>query len=366
MVENAPMHPSGSLLGHLIPIVASASEPVATQALAYILRTSPDVTEVLVSLAAEAELPRFAVGQVTAEEKHGEQGAKPDLTVRDTEGQVRLLVENKFWAPLTPLQPVAYLDALPADGAGMLLFVVPETRITSVWRELRERCTDKGLTFRDRPSGDNHLVRAEAGDHMLAVTSWRHLLNGLEQAARADGAKQDIAQLRGLTDRMDMDEFLPLAEAEPANASIARRLINYIELWPDVAQRLLDDRIGDKEGLAETNTRDSTGRYLRLHGRFGGWLGVDLKSWRDYEMTPLWWRIYVASDFSGVANRSAEIRNLFPEAFEDQNGSRFWFPIRLTPEVERSRVVDDATAQVRDIADTFRAAFPEGAETDSE
>ena len=38
------------------------------------------------------------------------------------------MVESKFWAPLTPNQPIGYLRRLPVDREGMVLFIAPEGR----------------------------------------------------------------------------------------------------------------------------------------------------------------------------------------------------------------------------------------------
>ena len=115
-----------TLLAHLIPRFAAQSEPLATQALAYVLNTAPDVSKAFVSMVHQTGFEPFDVGRIAAEERHGD--GVPDLTIRDTAGVIRVLVENKFWAGLTDTQPVGYLDQLPSDAPAALLFVGAHSR----------------------------------------------------------------------------------------------------------------------------------------------------------------------------------------------------------------------------------------------
>ena len=82
-----------SLLAYLVPRIASnGAEPAATQALAYLLNASPDLAEAFVNVVARAGIPAFAPGRIAAEEQHGDNA--PDLTIRDADGIVRVLVES--------------------------------------------------------------------------------------------------------------------------------------------------------------------------------------------------------------------------------------------------------------------------------
>ena len=86
-----------SLLGYLVPrIAASGEEPAATQALAYLLNASTGVAEAFVGIVAPTGIEGFTPGRIAAEEQYGDHF--PDLTIRGTDGVVRILVENKFWA----------------------------------------------------------------------------------------------------------------------------------------------------------------------------------------------------------------------------------------------------------------------------
>ena len=129
-----------SLLGYLIPRIASnGEESAATQALAYLLNASTDIAQAFVDVVGSIGNATFTPGRIAAEKQHGNHF--PDLTIRDTAGVVRILVENKFWAGLTDAQPVAYLEALPRDALSALVFIVPHQRMYGLSGELRDKCT---------------------------------------------------------------------------------------------------------------------------------------------------------------------------------------------------------------------------------
>ena len=348
-----------SLLGYLIPRIASNNkERAATQALAYLINESTDIAQAFVDVVGRTGIAAFTPGQIVAEEQHGNHF--PDLTVHDRDGVVRILAENKFWAGLTDAQPVAYLEVLPDDVSSALVFIVPHQRVHGLWNELRDKCRCNAVELGSESTAAS-ITWASAGNRTLAITSWKHVLGTLEQAA-VDGGhsalRQDIVQLRGLTDQMNTSEFLPLREDEVTDVNVARRLVNYSELIEEIVGRLIADDIASTKGLRPVHGYTSAGRYLRLHGKFSLWLGVDLLVWRKRGITPLWSEHYTKGTFSGLEGKVWQAEQLFDDAHEE-NG---WLciPIRLATGVERGRVIDDAVQQMRGIADRFLEAFPDG------
>lgn len=345
-----------SLLGYLIPRIAKSEEPAATRALAYLLNESADIAQAFVDAVGRTGITTFTPGRIAAEEQHGDH--VPDLTVRDTGGVVRILVENKFWAGLTDAQPVAYLEALPDDASSALVFIVPHQRVHGLWGELRDRCGRDALGSESTTAS---ITWASAGNRTLAITSWKHVLGTLEQAALDGGhsaLRQDIVQLRGLTDQMNAGEFLPLREDEVTDVSVARRLVNYSELIEEIVDRLVAERVASTKGLRPTHGYTSAGRYLSVHAKFGLWLGVDLMAWRDWGITPIWSEHNTTTDFSGIEGKVRQAEQLFDYAHEADGW--LYIPIRLTTGAERDRVIDDAVRQMRGIADRFLEAFPDG------
>ena len=169
-----------TLLAYLIPRVVTQREPAATQALAYILNAAPDIAKAFLSVVSQTGFAPFELGRIAAEEQHGD--SIPDLTIRDTAGAVRVLVENKFWAGLTDAQPVGYLDQLPSEAPVAILFVVPHTRQHSVWAELKDRCANKKVDLTDGTKTDD-IAWSRSGNRILAITSWKYVLAQLQQAA---------------------------------------------------------------------------------------------------------------------------------------------------------------------------------------
>ena len=348
-----------SLLGYLIPRIASTGEePVATQALAYLLNASKDVAQAFVDVVGRIGVVTFTPGRIAAEEQHGDHF--PDLTIRDADGVVRILVENKFWAGLTDAQPVAYLEALPDETSSVLIFIVPHQRMYGLWGELRDRCGRNAVELGSESTTDA-ITWARAGRRTLAITSWQHVLGTLEHAAvdrGHAGLREDIVQLRGLTDQMNAGEFLPLREDEVTDVNVARRLINYSDLIEEIVGRLVTDGIASTKGLRPTHSYTSAGRYLSVHAKFGLWLGVDLMAWRDWGITPLWSEHNTTDDFSGIEGKIRQAEPLFDDAHEADGW--LYIPVRLTTGAERDRVIDGAVLQMRSIADKLLQGFPDG------
>ena len=332
-----------SLLAHIV----GNDEPTATKALTYILRLSPDIAQAFVQV---LDLPGFTPGRIVSELTHDD--IRPDITIDDTDGVTRAFIENKLWAGLTDKQPVNYIRALPEDRQAALLFIVPEQRIPTVWSELKKRCRDAGWDLTD---GSSRRVRI--GPHSMLVASWEHILDLLRGAAVAGGhgeIERDVLQLRGLTDRVDSDAFLPLRPDEITEVGTARRLINYSDLVESIVDRLVENGIAQRGGLS--STYHTAGRYLHVYDRFGLWLGVELKVWRDSGLTPLWWFLQ-NTDYYGVRPIWSKIEGAF-EDVQVYGGSKY-IPIRLKTGVEKDMVIDHAVDQMKKIADTLLALVEE-------
>ncbi len=136
------------MFGYLVTRLAAHPENVATDALHYVLSTSPEVACALEEhLRRAVDLPgglRYDV-QVAADD-----GSIPDLAGVAEDGSTPLLVETKSYAGLAANQPVAYLRRLPANRPGLLQFVVPAARLELLWTEALTRA---GLSDPTDPAG---------------------------------------------------------------------------------------------------------------------------------------------------------------------------------------------------------------------
>lgn len=291
----------------------------------------------------------FEPGRIEAEV--GSEGSRPDLTIHDTDGHVRVFVENKFWAPLTEAQPVSYLRSLPEYPESALVFVVPEKRVATVWQELKERCKKEGLECEDLVK-NGQVRKVRVGSNRMLITNWNHVLEKLLNAAGSldEVIQHDIHQLQGLVNRVDSsDEFLPLRDEDVTDQGTARRLINFIGLIDPIVEKLQQDGIATRKRSQRTNIDVYTGRYFYIHDEIQLLLKIDYKMWRDHGITPLWLWINHDQTFQRV-------RGLFPNM--EFEGHRY-FPIRLKSGVERERVIENAAEQIRQIVDHCREPAPQ-------
>ncbi len=250
-------------------------------------------------------------------EATGDEGERVDLVCYDEHGTERVLIEAKFWAGLTDNQPNTYLARLSKDSDSALVFVAPAQRIETLWPELCRRAEEqhKLLIPSDSPTpGELRGVSIDDNGHKMMVTSWRYVLERMESQASIAGdreAARDIEQLRGLTERMDSDAFLPIHPDE-LGPELPRRLLNLNRLVDDATNRAIATDWAESSGRA-TPQRFGYGRYFRLDGVVV-WFGVHFQHWAETGQTPLW--------------------------LQPQQGDYLWRPIDLPTGVEYPTVVD--------------------------
>jgi hypothetical protein len=341
-----------SVLAHLTGRFVPQAENMATEALAYILYQHPAASDAFTAVAREYEpgLPEKLIFRTQA---RGEDGAIPDLIGADATGEP-LLVEAKFWAGLTPNQPVTYLRRLPL-GPGLLLFVAPGARRELLWNELVRLSVGAGLDVGPDRSGDT--VRTVAG-HTLALTSWKRVLvavrAALELAGDHDGLS-DLRQLEGLTELQDREAFLPIEPGE-FTSSIARRLVQLGPLIADVVDTAVQAGLANVTGSRPSAGWDYFGRYLRLAG-WECFLGVYYARWANDRATPLWLHI------TGGEGNIDVLRALAPLRHEDppqliETGGRLLVPLFLPEGVERDEVHAGLDDQLRRVHALLASCTP--------
>ncbi|MBB3084197.1 hypothetical protein [Geodermatophilus sabuli] len=338
------------MFGYLVTRLAAHPENVATDALHYVLSTSPIVGRALEDhLRRVVDLP---VGLHYDVQAAADDGSIPDLAGVAEDGSTPLLLEAKFYAGLTANQPVGYLRRLPAARPALLLFVVPAARLELLWTEVTARA---GLTDPTAPAGDFRQV-AVNDRHTLAMTSWRALLAVLAEAAVASGdqaAAANLAQLRGLCERMDDQAFHPIAPEE-LSGSVAVRLQQYLGLINKAVDRLIDAEV------ATTGSNDFRRGGLRAGvqwwGRYFGVSGtscllrISAGPWARDRATPLWLQIGYNSSPPPAAIHAA----LKPLQAERNRVFRRHtcvdVAIDLLPGAEEDAVLDHITRQIERVA----------------
>jgi hypothetical protein len=341
-----------TVFGHLALQFGTHPENLATEALGFILNNSTSASrafsEFLCTRRIECkETVRFETQRTGADD------ARPDIVCFDGKGQIQIVVENKFWAGLTDNQPVAYFKELSGPSPGAVLFVVPEARRSLVWNEVASRCNEEaGLALGTTTDILSTTAARTADGHILAVTSWKSLLEALLVATSSlDEARThgDIIQLQGLCDAMDSEAFLPLRGDELTNLEIPRRIIDYNGLAFDIASEAERQGYCNRKGVKAT----PLGTYIRI-GTYQPWLGFDHIAWRQSGASPIWVNFF-PPPYSPVA--LAEIRDKLirfhtatpTRCFDFKD--RIRVPLFLKVGVEKADLVKNAVYQLGELAE---------------
>lgn len=340
-----------SLFGHLALQFGSSPENLATEALHFILTRSTEGRRSFSRL-----LDTF--GDRLPETLHfktqagDEKGTIPDLVGQDDQGIEQTIIEAKFWAGLTPRQPLAYLDRLPAAG-GLLLFLAPARRTDTLWHELLQRCRRAGREVAEevKLGVEARFARLQDG-RRLGLTSWRTVLDAMYPGLVQGGdtlAAADLLQLRGLTDRMDSDLFLPFT-GEELTSSLGTRILQLCEIVDRTVERMV------KSGVADTrNCRSSGGK----HGVYSQYFRMGIAGCRVY-FTPAGWSKHghplgieiLDERWKPSVALNAKLAPLafrFPQRFSS-NEYGAWFALEILIGVELEEVTDHLFQQIRVVA----------------
>ena len=198
-----------TLLAHLSPSFTSQTENIAVEALGYVLNKYAGSREGLDDVIRSGVRDVNPVVKVRTQSSAVD-GTRPDLVGLDEDDKERVLIEAKFWAELTPRQPSAYLDRLPDEGPSVLLFLVPEERIGSLWPVLRARALEAEKTLSD-VDAERKCVSVGGSQRHLMLVSWTGLLDRMSVRTREErDAETEIQQLRGLADFAEGARFQPI------------------------------------------------------------------------------------------------------------------------------------------------------------
>ena len=350
---------SSTLFAYIVSRLTDRNEDVAVEALGYILSRSNATRRALRNL---LELEGLDTGELTdaRTQVRDKNRARPDLVVYDRERNERVIVEAKFWADLTENQPNAYLSRLPRDERpAVLLFVAPETRLETLWPNLR-RLIEHPFNWQliDTPhDAEIKCALVDEGARYLVLASWRALLNRMLSFAMSSGdsIEADIRQLHALCEQQDQDAFLPLKPHEIA-PEIPRRMLQFNRLVYDVVELAKEHNIVNTENLNVTPRPHGYGRYLRLGNEgagvwAGAWFGVNFELWAKSRETPLW-ITFTSDNWDGV---------ITVDELRDRLGNDIWantpnsIPIHLTTGVEYGEVLADVVERLIEIATEIAA-----------
>ena len=295
------------------------------------------------------------IAQVKTEVEINER-ARVDLIGFDATDAERALIEVKFWAGLTDNQPNTYLERLLQNAdPSALLFVAPESRLVTLWAELRRLANAGGfgLGVGTASTGLQSAV-ISVGPHALMLTSWRALLGAMSSRASVDGdssAERFILELNGLCEQEDSYAFLPLRTDE-LGPQFARRMPQFIKLTEDARQ---DKRVVPfvTSTFPIDSSLNSHGRYLTLVDDVPVWFGVRYDLWAKRGDTPLWLVIRRkpfdwAADFNEVKSCLEPLTLRDPSILDDHEG--LLIPFFLPTGVEKEEVLESVAAYLAKIA----------------
>ena len=378
--------PNPTLLADLAWRLASSPEDVATDALTLILNRSGHARRAM------NELIGLWSGSVCSVARWksqvvGADGSRTDMQGEYDDRAVRVILENKFQAGLTPNQPRTYLKRLPENG--VLAFLAPTTRTASLVIELADRVRlqtsaftplvgsyvasvsaeqERLLELADRaglqtsefmPVGASHAAKAQ-GDKTLVVTNWEEVLTRVASALEQVGdhnALADLRQLQGLAEKADTEAFIPLTATDITGAT-GRRIVQFNQILDEVWKQVSHLDGVNKKGMAKGTGPGHYSQYFAMHG-FHCQLIFWAERWAKFGISPIW---------LGVRDQKGQ----FPEPLRvplarvlpdpawlkaDEQGPSvgLWLPLRLTEGREKDVVVRNVVRQIQRVATVLLA-----------
>ena len=322
-----PNRPTPTLLSHIARHHTFGHEDVATTALAFILNRSDAARSAFADFLSDGADAPPLIAKVQAQ-RALPNGAAPDLACLDEDGNLLAFVESKFWAELTPTQPVAYWEALPADAPATLLFLAPPYRVnrSSLWDDLTGRLHRAGHSLDTTRNGaDLKIATGTAQDshRRLMLATWDLLLEHLAQAAlnhQDSQAAFEIAELRGLADSVITGGDSP---PDDGFKTLIRAVVNDVVAsgW------------GDTKGLRASAGVSFYARNFRLAGALA-WLGTGDNIREQMPDTPLilsFWK----GKISPYEVSLDEVRRRLEGVGQPGLGRRrheVWVPLALPPD----------------------------------
>jgi hypothetical protein len=339
------------VLAYLSSQFARSEEDCATEALTFLLQGCPEVREALrnfVRRLFQVELsPHLNYRSQVTDMETG----RPDVVGTDPTGADQLVIEAKFWAGLTEKQPGGYLKRLGVGKPGVVLAVAPAARLLTLWPELLANLAayrdEPGLTADHEPG---HYELLLPSGHVLALRSWREMLGELDGCLRAAGLSDwlaDLAQLRGLTERMDQPDFLPL-RPQDLDMRTARQIRS---LFPLVKR--LAGEFGSSDPLVKAREKHSydprpyVGWWLKSKAcGIEIWIGLYFDAWATHGCSPLWAAVYADAHWTMqdlyMALGQLQLRE-GSGRWQDDIDAAYIVPLML----KRSAVEDDVVADLK-------------------
>lgn len=352
--------PDETLLGYLSGRFASdkshsKTENLASEALAFILKNEVALKAFFefIERAGLSFDPSLRIRTQVHEDDKG----VPDLIGKVGADRTALIIEAKFWAGLTPTQPVSYLKKLPRNHKATLLFLAPKKRLPSLWAELKRLCVEAGyrLSLKEKSTSDFLLTQLNKY-HSLALTGWTDLLAYILKALETKHLLEEagnVKQLIGLCERQDSDAFLPLS-SEELSPQIGRRVYQYCELIDKVVRQLDEDKILRRDSLLMIKDIGEYGRYRHI-GKHFCTVEFNADYWSRYRETPLWLCLRAIKTKKQWKTNQEELRRRL-QPLDKENPSRlleiddwFFIPLSIPVNVSEGQVIASLVRQIKHV-----------------
>ena len=351
-----------TVFSHIVlNLLSQEYENVATESLSFILQNCEQarigMANIFRSVAPDMPVLFFRTQQT---EQTNDREFRPDM-VGFHEREARVYIENKFEAGLTDNQPETYLEQLAkTKKSTVLLVVVPEVRVETMWGELNRRLTTAGIavTSPDMPTTSIvHAFRTSAGP-ILALTSWRRLLSVLEaEVAEDPAAKSDLNQLKSLCEAADRDAFIPFAEAMVTDQRTPAIILQINTIVQASISKGVNDGSLNLKGVVPRSNWERIGQYANVGDRqdVGYFLGVNFRLWKMLGQTPLW-LVFSNSRWG----RAEEVRTFIESLAADEHittkfvDDEFVIAIDMPVKKEKDEVVQGVAHRLKWVAESLR------------
>lgn len=347
---------------------ARSEENCATEALTYLLQRAEVRAALHDYVAREFDVELSPYLRYRSQVADADTG-RPDIVGTDPKGIDQLVIEAKFWAGLTKSQPGGYLDRLRVGEPGVVLALAPAARLLTLWPELLANLSqyrNEAVLSADHAPGRYEMLMQSG--HILALRSWRDMLDELDgslQAASLAAWLADLGQLRGLTDRMDQPDFLPL-QSEDLDLRTARQLRSLFSL----AKRLADE-FGSSDPLDKGREKSSyaprpfMGSWLKSKAcGIDIWIGLYFDAWVAHGCSPMWAAVYSDARWTMPQLERALSQLQLPAEYgpwQDEIDAAYIVPLMLRRSAVEDDVIKDLKEQLIRIAEILdRGAITEG------
>jgi hypothetical protein len=348
-----------SFLAYIADQYRHKKEDVATDALTYLLSRHKTARVAFKSFVAECGYPLPKIHSIVSRTREANGVGVPDIQISDRNDCCCAIVENKFWAGLTNNQPLGYFKKLSPEG--LILFLVPEARITTLWTCLQMLCLNAGRPIEQL---QDKRFSGRSARHHLCVASWEKLIPYLRTSLDITDTQDSkalvfIDQLWEVCEVAKQEHIQEHIEAfdsiEITDKHMGRRVKNYSYLATAIAKAAAEKQffrqLPDKRQQSWNSCGEGySGRYGEMAG-YISWIGFDADNWSTRAISPLWLSFDDEDDIdelSDLFDHEIQAKTCF-KVDGPRGGPALILPIPITPGVETDNLIEDAVAWLQTI-----------------